>query len=58
VLVTALTSVIGYEKCAEIAMRAYTEGRPVRQVAQEMTNLSATELERLLDHLQPTQPRA
>ena len=58
VLVTALTSVLGYEKCAEIARRAYMEGRPVRQVAQEMTDLSATELDRLLDALQLARPRA
>jgi fumarate hydratase class II len=41
--------VIGYEKGAEIAKRAYKEGRPVLEVAQEMTDLSKEELTRLLD---------
>jgi len=49
ILVTALNTVIGYEKGAEIAKRAYKEGRPVIDVAQEMTDLSRQELERLLD---------
>jgi len=56
VLVTALTGVLGYEKCAEIARRAYAEGRPVREIAQELSGLSATELDRLLDPLQLTRP--
>ena len=49
ILVTALNSVIGYEKGAEIAKRAYKEGRAVLDVAQEMTDLSKEELVRLLD---------
>ena len=49
VLVTALNSVIGYERGAEIAKRAYAEGRPVIAVAKEMTDLSEAELQRLLD---------
>jgi fumarate hydratase class II len=57
VLVTALTGALGYERCAEIAKRAYTEGRSVRQVALDMTDLSDSELERLLDPLQLTHPR-
>ena len=56
VLVTALTGVLGYEKCAEIARRAYTEGRPVREIAQELSGLSTAELDRLLDPLQLTRP--
>src|SRR6202165_1018457 len=47
ILVTALNPVIGYEKGAAIAKRAYAEGRPVREVAQELTDLSATELAKL-----------
>ena len=46
---TALNPVIGYEKGAAIAKRAYSEGRPVLEVAAEMTQLSAAELRRLLD---------
>ncbi|MBK1734774.1 aspartate ammonia-lyase [Halorhodospira abdelmalekii] len=49
ILVTALNSVIGYEKGAEIAKRAYQEGRPVIEVAREMTELSEEQLQRLLD---------
>lgn len=49
ILVTALNPVIGYEKGAEIAKRAYKEKRPVLEIAKEMTNLSEEELKRLLD---------
>lgn len=49
ILVTALNSVIGYEKGAQIAKQAYKEGRPILEVALEMTNLSSEELNRLLD---------
>jgi len=49
VLITALNSVIGYEKGAEIAKKAYAEGRPVKEVAMELTDLSAEELDKLLD---------
>ncbi len=49
ILVTALNAVIGYEKGAEIAKKAYKEGRPVREVALELTGLSEAELARLLD---------
>jgi fumarate hydratase, class II len=49
ILVTALNSVIGYDKAAEIAKKAYTEGRPIKEVAAEMTKLSKEELDRLLD---------
>jgi fumarate hydratase, class II len=49
ILVTALNPVIGYEKAAAIAKRAYREGRPVYDVAVEDSGLSATLLKRLLD---------
>jgi fumarate hydratase class II len=49
ILITALNSVIGYDKGAKIAKQAYQEGRPVKEVAAEQTNLSPAELERLLD---------
>ncbi len=49
VLVTALSPVIGYDKAAEIAKKAYAEGRPIREVAAEMAGLSSEELDRLLD---------
>ncbi len=49
ILVTALNPVIGYDKAAAIAKRAYAEGRPLKDVAREMTDLSMEELDRLLD---------
>ena len=49
ILVTALNPVIGYEKGAAIAKKAYAEGRPVREVAEQMTDLPREELARLLD---------
>ncbi len=54
ILVTALNAIIGYEKAAAIAKRAYTEGRPIREVAGEMTDLSDAELTLLLDPRQLT----
>jgi len=54
ILVTALNPVIGYERGAAIAKQAYKEGRPIKDVALEMTELSAEELDRLLDPLELT----
>jgi fumarate hydratase class II len=49
ILVTALNPIIGYAKAAEIAKKAYKEGRPVVDVAEENTDLSREELLVLLD---------
>ncbi len=49
ILITALNSVIGYEKGAKIAKQAYQEGRAVKDVAAEQTDLSKDDLARLLD---------
>ncbi|MGI9235544.1 MAG: class II fumarate hydratase [Woeseiaceae bacterium] len=49
ILVTALNPVIGYEKGAAVAKKAYKEGRAVKDVAKEMTDLTDEELDRLLD---------
>jgi fumarate hydratase class II len=49
ILVTALNSVIGYDKGAAIAKQAYKEGKPIRDVAAQMTDLPREELARLLD---------
>ena len=49
ILVTALNPVIGYEKGAAIAKKAYAEGEPVRAVAARETDLSDSELAALLD---------
>jgi len=49
ILATALNPVIGYERAAAIAKRAYAENRPVFDVALEMSGLTEVELRRLLD---------
>jgi len=49
ILVTALNPVIGYEKAAAIAKQAYREGRPVLDVAREVTGLPEKTLLKLLD---------
>ncbi|MEL7312834.1 MAG: class II fumarate hydratase [Pseudomonadota bacterium] len=49
ILVTALNPVIGYELGAKVAKQAYAEGRPVKDVALELTDLTSEELDRLLD---------
>jgi len=54
ILVTALNRVIGYEKGAAIAKRAYKENRPILDVAQEETGLSEAELRALLDPVRLT----
>ena len=49
ILVTALNPIIGYAKAAEIAKLAYKENRPIIEVAQEKTELSRSDLEKLLE---------
>src|SRR5579859_3826798 len=49
ILVTALNSIIGYEKGAATAKQAYKEKRPILDVALETTGLSKAELQKLLD---------
>ncbi len=56
ILVTALNSTIGYSAAAKIAKKAYKDGRPVLDVAEEMTDLSRKELEKLLDPRKLTKP--
>jgi fumarate hydratase class II len=51
ILVTALNPIIGYEKGAAIAKKAYAQGRPILDVAAEMTGMDVEELRRLLDPL-------
>jgi len=55
ILVTALNPVIGYEKGAAAAKQAYREGRPIIDVAAELTGMDRAELEALLDPLKLTQ---
>lgn len=54
VLVTALNPIIGYDKAAKIAKKAFKEGRPVKDVAREMTDLSDEELDEALDPIKMT----
>ncbi|MDH5518055.1 MAG: class II fumarate hydratase [Gammaproteobacteria bacterium] len=54
ILVTALNPVIGYELGAKIAKTAYAENRAVIDVADEMTDLSRSELEKILNPMQLT----
>ena len=49
ILVTALNPVIGYEKGAAVAKQAYAEHRKLKDVAREQTDLTAEDLDRLLD---------
>lgn len=54
ILVTALNPIVGYEMGARIAKAAYKDGRSVKDVAMELTNLSADELDKHLDPLKLT----
>ncbi len=54
ILVTALNPIIGYEKGAEIAKKAYKENRALLDVAKELTDLSETELKAALDPIKMT----
>ena len=49
ILVTAINRIVGYEKGAAIAKAAYATGRPVLEVAREMTELDEEQLKKLLD---------
>ncbi len=49
ILVTALNPVIGYDRAAAIAKRAYKEQRPVFDIALEDSGIDAVTLRRLLD---------
>jgi fumarate hydratase class II len=57
ILVTALNPLIGYDRAAAIAKRAYAEDRRLLDVAREMTDLSDEELARCLDPMGMTEPR-
>ena len=55
ILVTALNPVIGYNKAAAIAKKAYQEGRNIVDVAEEETDIPRDELLKLLDPAKLTQ---
>ena len=54
ILVTALNPIIGYEKAAEIAKKAYKLGKPIIEVASEETDLTEAQLKKLLNPSQLT----
>lgn len=54
ILVTALNSVVGYEKGAAIAKEAYRTGEPIVDVAQRLTGMPREELVRIMDPRQLT----
>jgi len=58
ILVTALNPIIGYAKAAEIAKQAYSDGRPILDVAEEQTGIKRAELTQLLDPFLLTQSRS
>jgi fumarate hydratase class II len=49
ILVTALNPIVGYEVGAKIAKTAYKEGKSVKEVATEFSQLSTCDLDKLLD---------
>jgi fumarate hydratase class II len=55
IMVTVLNPIIGYEKGAAIAKKAYRENRRLKDVALEDTELSAEELDTLLDAREMTE---
>lgn len=55
ILVTALNSKIGYELGAKIAKQARSEGRSLKDVVLEKTDLTSEEIDRLLDPRQLTE---
>lgn len=55
IMVTALNPIIGYDLGAKIAKTAYAENRRVKDVAAELSNLSMSELDELLDPLSLTE---
>lgn len=55
---TVLAPVIGYDRAAQIAKAAHTQGRTVRDLAKEMSGLSESQLSELLDPMRQTGPSA
>jgi len=53
---TSLAPVIGYDRAADLAKRAYAEGRTVRELAEAEAVLAKEELDRLLDPASMTAP--
>lgn len=56
IMVTGLNPIIGYDNAAKIAKKAYADGRRVKDVAAEMTDVPAEELDRVLDPTELARP--
>jgi fumarate hydratase, class II len=57
-LATALAPAIGYDAAAELAKSALKEGRTIRELARERTQLTEEQLDQLLDPAAMTEPGA
>jgi fumarate hydratase class II len=55
-LITALTPVLGYDRCAQLAKQAHAENKTIRQLVREQKLMDDAELDRLLDVRAMTQP--
>lgn len=56
ILATALNPIIGYDKAAKIAKKAMQENLSIIEVAREMTDIPAAELEQILEPIQQAKP--
>jgi fumarate hydratase class II len=54
ILATALNPVVGYDLAAQIAKKASSENRPVKEIARQLTTLSKKELDEFLNPLNLT----
>jgi fumarate hydratase class II len=57
-LATTLAPAIGYDAAAEIAKAALKEGKTIRELARERTDLSEQQLDQLLNPAAMTEPGA
>jgi fumarate hydratase class II len=57
-LATALAPAIGYDAAADLAKAAFKEGKTIRELARERTDLTDEQLDRLLDPKAMTEPDA
>ncbi len=57
-LATALAPAIGYDAAADLAKAAFKEGKTIRELARERTDLTEEQLDRLLDPAAMTEPGA
>ena len=53
---TVLTPAVGYDKAASIAKEAAATNRTIREVAKETTDLSDSEIDKLLNAEKMTEP--